>query len=513
MRALTAVKLLQPRVSCETRRTAVVEAAGLGVRYGLGSRREDVQSLIYSRLFPRRKEKEFWALRDVDLAGYGGDIIGIIGANGAGKTTLCRILSGLLRPDEGRVSVEGQVSALLSLDAGFNDQLSGRDNIFLKGMMIGLTRRQVRDVFTEIVEFSGIARFIDEPLKHYSMGMKARLGFSIAAAIEPDLLLLDEVLGAGDFEFSEKAAQRMQQLIAKTKVAIVVTHQLDFAERYCNRLIWLSRGRIVAQGTPSEVAQRYKDSVSVPARRPVDFRHTKTPKRDSRVAEVSGLGIQFALYHRRSIRFRRSSGFWALQDISFAVNEGEIVGIIGRNGAGKTTLCKVLSGILEPDRGKVRVDGETTALVTYGMGFNNQLTGRDNIYLNGMMLGISRKRLAHLSPAIVEFSDLGNFVDEPVKKYSRGMRARLGFSIAAAIRPDVLVIDEALTVGDLEFYERATAKIQQLIAEAKAVVIVTHNLAFVENICTRALWLDRGTLRFDGSPREAVSAYTGSPGN
>jgi teichoic acid transport system ATP-binding protein len=144
------------------------------------------------------------------------------------------------------------------------------------------------------------------------------------------------------------------------------------------------------------------------------------------------------------------------------------------------------------------------------MGFNNQLTGRDNVYLNGMMLGIPRKRLADLYPDIVEFSGLAEFVDETVKKYSRGMRARLAFSIAAAIRPDVLIIDEALSVGDLEFYEKASVKIQELIAEAKAVVVVTHNLTFVEKICTRTLWLDAGILRFDGNPSEAVAGYTRS---
>jgi teichoic acid transport system ATP-binding protein len=156
------------------------------------------------------------------------------------------------------------------------------------------------------------------------------------------------------------------------------------------------------------------------------------------------------------------------------------------------------------------VDGETTALLTVGMGFNNQLTGRDNACLYGMMLGNPRRRLVDLYPAIAEFSGLGDFFDEPLKKYSRGMRARLGFSIAAAIRPDVLVIDEALGVGDLEFYEKATAKIQELIAEAKAVLIVTHNLTFVEKICTRVLWLDQGVLKFDGDPGEAVAAYTRS---
>lgn len=516
MRTVRAVAAVQPNVPFDTQRKPLVEAAGLGVRYSLGSRREDIQSLTYNALFRRRQDKEFWALRDIHMVGYAGDILGVIGANGVGKTTLCRVLSGLLRPDEGTLRVEGQVSALLSLEAGFNDQLSGRENIFLKGMMLGLSRHQLKELFPQIAALCGIGRFIDEPLNHYSTGMKARLGFSIAAAVEPDVLILDEVLSTGDLEFSEKAGQKLQELIVKSKMVIVVTHQLDFAQKYCTRLVWLAHGKVMAEGTPYNVVQLYRQSIPDTRKGTAYLRETRVRAGTSRAAEISHLGVKFSL-HRNGFttafpKFRQAKNptFWALQDVSFTVNEGDIIGVIGRNGAGKTTLCKVLTGILEPDQGKVRVDGETTALLTFGMGFNNQLTGRDNVYLNGMMLGIPRRRLADLYPDIVEFSGLAEFVDETVKKYSRGMRARLAFSIAAAIRPDVLIIDEALGVGDLEFYEKASAKIQELIAEAKAVVVVTHNLTFVEKICTRALWLDRGILRFDGNPGEAVAAYTRS---
>ena len=516
MRPVRAVEVLQSNVPFEAQRKPLVEAAGLGVRYSLGSKREDIQSLTYKALFGRWERKEFWALRDFHIVGYAGDILGVIGANGVGKTTLCRVLSGLLRPDEGTLRVEGQVSALLSLEAGFNDQLSGRENIFLKGMMLGLSRHRLKELLPQIVALCGIGRFIDEPLKHYSTGMKARLGFSIVAAVEPDVLILDEVLSTGDLEFSEKAGQKLQELIVKSKMVIVVTHQLDFAQKYCTRLVWLAHGKVMAEGTPHKVVQLYRQSIPDTRKGTAHFRATRVRSGTSRAAEISHLGVKYSLHQNRLTsvlpKFRRAknSTFWALQDVSFTVNEGDIIGVIGRNGAGKTTLCKVLSGILGPDQGKVRVNGETTALLTFGMGFNNQLTGRDNVYLNGLMLGIPRKRLADLYPDIVEFSGLAEFVDETVKKYSRGMRARLAFSIAAAIRPDVLIIDEALSVGDLEFYEKASVKIQELIAEAKAVVVVTHNLAFVEKICTRALWLEAGILRFDGHPGEAVAGYTRS---
>lgn len=145
--------------------------------------------------------------------------------------------------------------------------------------------------------------------------------------------------------------------------------------------------------------------------------------------------------------------------------------------------------------------------MTLGTGFNDQLSGGDNIYLNGMMLGIPKRELIHLYGDIVKFSELGGFIDKPVKHYSRGMLSRLGFSIAATIQPDVFIIDEALSVGDASFYEKASARIQELIGQAKAVLVVTHSLDFVEKVCTRALWLDKGMVRFDGDPKEAVAGY------
>ncbi|HBC93041.1 MAG TPA: teichoic acid ABC transporter ATP-binding protein, partial [Pelotomaculum sp.] len=192
---------------------------------------------------------------------------------------------------------------------------------------------------------------------------------------------------------------------------------------------------------------------------------------------------------------------------NFTVHEGDIVGIIGPNGAGKSTLCRVLSGILKADKGEVFVEGEVTALLSFGTGFNMQLTGRDNVYLNGMMLGIPKKKLLGLYEDIMEFSGLGKFMDQPVKNYSNGMKSRLGFSVAAMIKPDLFIIDEALSVGDASFFEKASAKIQELIGKAKAVIVVTHNMSFVEKVCTRALWLGDGIIKFDGDPKEAVIQY------
>ena len=256
----------------------------------------------------------------------------------------------------------------------------------------------------------------------------------------------------------------------------------------------------------------------------VNFKKTESISGATGIIEAKNLGLKFSLSANRNSndngtdgnkRFwrKRKRSFWALKDISFSVNEGDVVGVIGRNGAGKTTLCRLISGILKPDRGHISVKGRTTALLSFGAGFNIQLTGRDNVYLNGMMLGIPKKELRRIYSDIVEFSGIAKFIDQSVKNYSSGMRSRLGFSIAAMIKPDVFVLDEALSAGDIAFYEKASVKIQELITIAKSVIVVTHNMAFVEKVCTRAIWIDDGIVKFDGNSNEAVEVYRQSVTN
>jgi teichoic acid transport system ATP-binding protein len=500
---LLGLESIRPASAQVERGRPLVRVSGVGVKYTLGGKREDIQSLTYRALLGRSRKRDFWALKAVHFVGYAGDVLAVIGANGAGKTTLCRVLSGLLRPDVGEIKIDGEVSALLSLGTGFNLQLSGRENVFLNGMMLGFAKKDIKDLLPSIVEFSGLQHFIDQPLKNYSSGMKARLGFSIAAMLEPEILIIDEALSVGDLDFHVRAGEKMQELVGKAKVVMIVTHQMDFVEEYCTRALWLDRGTARADGLPREVVPLYKASMlgAAKARRTISLRETRTQSRTSQVIVTQNLGVRF------SLRDGGEKPFWALKDISFSMTEGEIVGVIGPNGAGKTTLCRVLSGVLRADRGQVSVVGEITALLTLGMGFNDQLSGRDNIYLNGMMLGIPKKRLSDLYTDIVTFADLGKFIDEPVKQYSRGMRARLAFSVAAMIKPDIFIIDEVLSAGDMTFYEKASAKIQELIVQAKAVMVVTHNMDFVEKVCTRAILLDKGIIQFDGEPKEVVARY------
>jgi ABC-2 type transport system ATP-binding protein len=198
---------------------------------------------------------------------------------------------------------------------------------------------------------------------------------------------------------------------------------------------------------------------------------------------------------------------WALNGLSFEVKRGEVVGIIGRNGAGKSTLLKVISRVLKPTRGSARIAGRLAPILELGTGFDLELTGLENIYLNALLLGHSRREIDEKRDEIIEFSGLGDFVRTPIRNYSTGMFARLGFAIATAWVPDILILDEVLSVGDASFTKKCEARMQQFHDAGCTVLLVSHQpKAIVEN-CTRCLWLDAGRLRLDGTPADVHAAY------
>lgn len=198
---------------------------------------------------------------------------------------------------------------------------------------------------------------------------------------------------------------------------------------------------------------------------------------------------------------------WALRDVSFHVNSGEVVGIIGRNGAGKSTLLKVLSSITYPTSGEVRVSGRVASLLEVGTGFHEELTGRENIYLNGSILGMKHAEVAAKLDSIVEFAGVAQFLDTPIKRYSTGMRLRLGFAVAAHLDPDLLIVDEVLAVGDAGFQRKCLNAMDGLRSGGRTVLFVSHNMAAVENLCSRCIWIDAGRVVMDGAPREVIEAY------
>jgi lipopolysaccharide transport system ATP-binding protein len=201
---------------------------------------------------------------------------------------------------------------------------------------------------------------------------------------------------------------------------------------------------------------------------------------------------------------------WALQDVSFHADEGEVVGVIGRNGAGKSTLLKILSKITYPTSGAVKVRGRIASLLEVGTGFHDELTGRENVYLNGSILGMKKREVDRHFDAIVAFSGVEQFIDTPIKRYSSGMRLRLGFAVAAHLDPDVLVVDEVLAVGDAGFQKKCISAMDGLRSSGRTVFFVSHNLAAVENLCSRGIWIDSGKIRMDGAAKDVIVSYMAS---
>ena len=205
-------------------------------------------------------------------------------------------------------------------------------------------------------------------------------------------------------------------------------------------------------------------------------------------------------------------GIWAVKDISFEVHKGEALGLVGRNGAGKSTLLRMLSRITLPSEGRLEIRGRTSTLLEVGTGFHPDLTGRENIYLNAAILGMRRADVASKFDEIVEFSGVERFLDTPVKRYSSGMFVRLGFAVAANLDPDVLMIDEVLAVGDADFQRKCLGKMRDVATEGRAVVFVSHNLSTVQQLCTRAIWIDDGRLQMDDKPEKVVDTYLAKTG-
>lgn len=232
------------------------------------------------------------------------------------------------------------------------------------------------------------------------------------------------------------------------------------------------------------------------------------------MVSVSSLSKAYRIYSRPIDRLyelllgrSRHRKFWALKDVSFHIGRGETFGLIGDNGAGKSTLLKILAGVLSPTSGRVAVDGTVAALLELGMGFHPELTGRENIYLNASLLGFSRKEVEKKEKEIIEFAEIGDFIDQPIKTYSSGMKMRLAFSIAVQVDPDVLIVDEALSVGDQYFQKKSLDRILEFKEKGRTIIFCSHSMYHVLHLCERVLWLDKGRVRMIGPARDVVKAY------
>ena len=282
-------------------------------RFALGERFDSLRDLVpgLARRVLGRQEAEvdsdqhFWALRDICLEVRKGETLGVIGHNGAGKSTMLKHLAGIMVPTKGRIDADGRLSALIEVGAGFHQDLTGRENVFLNGVILGMTRAEVARKFDEIVEFSGLGAFIDTPVKRYSSGMYARLGFSVAAHLDPDILVIDEVLSVGDFVFQRKSLQKMRSIATGGATVLFVSHNLKAVSDLCARTILMDRGKIVADGSTSDVIQQY------------------LARERAKMQEAKQVDVQFESVSLRNsagpaVRFRPGEKAWV--DVTFRAN-------------------------------------------------------------------------------------------------------------------------------------------------------------------------------------------------
>jgi ABC-2 type transport system ATP-binding protein len=243
-----------------------------------------------------------------------------------------------------------------------------------------------------------------------------------------------------------------------------------------------------------------------------------TPHMQDEIIRLENISVRYRLPSERIGTFKeyairilerkiRFNSFWALYNVNLSVYSAEVLGIIGKNGAGKSTMLKVISRVLRPTQGRVVVYGKIAPLLELGAGFHNELTGRENIYLNGALLGFSRTEMTRCFQNILDFSELHEFIDAPLRTYSSGMYARLGFSVATAHQPDILIIDEILGVGDEAFQHKCADRISEFRKNGTTILFVSHSMAAIEELCQRVVWIDHGTIEMIGLPSEVIAAY------
>lgn len=232
----------------------------VSMKFNLGVEKDNSLKMIFINLFtPKKKKKKdyFWALKDIDFRINKGDVVGIIGANGAGKSTLLKVVSSVYKPTTGTVEVNGKISPMIELGAGFDAELTARENIYLNGAILGYSKEFLEEKFEEIVEFSELREFLDVPIKNFSSGMVAKLAFSISTIVDPEVLIVDEILAVGDIKFQEKSKNKMMSMIEGGTTVLYVSHSTESIKQLCNKVIWLDHGKIVKIGEANEVCDEY----------------------------------------------------------------------------------------------------------------------------------------------------------------------------------------------------------------------------------------------------------------
>jgi ABC-type polysaccharide/polyol phosphate transport system ATPase subunit len=585
------------------------------------------------------------AVDDVVLDVPRGQRLGIIGPNGAGKSTMLKLLAGVIAPTSGVVRHQGRVGAMIELGLGFHRSLTGRENLLTTAIMLGLDEATARDRMAAIIEFSGLDDAIDLPIREYSTGMIARLGFATATHCDADILVVDEVLAVGDRDFQERCLLRVFEQVEAGATLLLVSHDVGLVRAVCERVVLVREGAIIEDGPAGGVLESYLGLRSAPvptgpasvvldglrvldpvvqpfgsirfeldvhvaraevqwlqvdlvlqgvgfevvlnqtlapvaeadraagshrvrgwtspipleggvvrlrvsalarnrrmlarterdfemagprrAQKPMypvaaEFRlvpvapgtlvERRTPQvvpATEPVLEIDGLTKTFTLVERGRRRGSRPR-VAALEDVSLTIGAGETVGIIGPNGAGKSTLLRCIAGIVRLDRGSVQTHGHVVPILELGVGFQPDMDGWENLRVTSLLMGLDREALDERIEAIVDFSGIRDQMHLRVRQWSTGMRARLGFALASHVPASILLIDELLAVGDIEFRQAAIERIQTLHEQGVTIIQVTHDLRLVAETCNRVIHLERGRVVDDGPAADVIDRYGGT---
>ncbi len=435
--------------------------------------------------FLKRDEKlfyqEFWALKNVSFEVQTGDKLGIVGLNGAGKSTLLKLISGVMKPTEGLLETEGRISPLLELGAGFDQNYTGRENIFLNGALLGYSKRFLESKFDEIVEFSELSDFIDVPLKNYSSGMKMRLGFSIATVVEPEILILDEVLSVGDAKFQEKCEKRMQSFLDKDVTVLFVSHTVQQVRDLCNKAIWLEKGKLIMQGTADEVCDAYWASIH--------------PDKINEKIDVKKEKIK-SQYATKE--FNRPQ---VANELNLQVNEGEILGILGVNNPDDTKSVHPIIRFLGSSIGRIdnielkQFNSKYVGICPQELVIWNNLTCIENLSLMGKLFKVPKNVLKQRVDRLLHDLFLIDEVDTVASNLPIGMKRRLNLALALVHEPEILVINEPSDGLDQQSRIIIWNFIESLHdLDGKTIIITTHHADEVDNLSDRVAIVNDGQI-------------------
>ena len=474
-------------------------------------------------------------LDDASLYLERGDKVGVVGLNGAGKSTLLRLLSGAEEPDGGTVRLDPNVR----LEYLPQNPVFPGEHTVLEQVVLGLSGddRALAEYEGKMILSRLGVRDFDQKVGQLSGGERRRVALAAVLSRPCDVLVLDEPTNHLDSDM----VLWLEDYLKKWKGALaMVTHDRYFLERIVTRIAEVEDGRLFfyegnydkylsrkAERLEQEKAgerkrqallrREYQWVMQGPTARGTKSRERleryEALKSQSGPAEKSTLELsaRFSRLGKKTIELRRVTkafdGRTVLRDFDCMLLLDDRIGIVGANGSGKSTLLKIISGVYKPSAGRVTVRGTIAPLIELGAGFDMDLTARENIYLNGTVLGYTPKYLDSKFDEIVEFSELKDFLDVPLKNYSSGMVARLAFSVATMTKPDILIADEILSVGDFLFQQKCERRMAELMSGGTTVILVSHSIEQIERMCNKVAWLDHGRLRRNGPTAQVTAEY------